>query len=115
MKSTINLLKWEFTFEAVTSKCNPKLKAIVIHYHDTTLANPLDITLTEEQPDDVISYRADFNAEYTAMELPDEIFDALHDSKLLPTFKEWLTINYNNYSLIYGGDYYAEKDNQSKY
>lgn len=115
MKSQIQLLKWIFTYETLQNKQNPNLKAIVIHYHDTTLANPLDITLTEEQPDDVISYRADFNAEYTAMELPDEIFDALNDSKLFATFKEWLTINYNNYVLIYGGDYYAEKDNQSKY
>lgn len=115
MKSTINLIKWEFTFEAVTSKCNPDLKAIVIHYHDTTLINPLDITLKEEQPDDVMPYQAAFNADYIVEDLPEEIFDALHDSKLLATFKEWLTINYNNYSLIYGGDYYAEKDNQSKY
>ena len=115
MKSTINLIKWEFTFEAVTSKCNPNLKAIVIYYHDTTLANPLKVYIKEEQPDDVMPYQAAFNADYTVEDLPEEIFDALHDSKLLATFKEWLTINYNNYSLIYGGDYYAEKDNQSKY
>lgn len=108
-------MKWNFIYETLQSKQNPNLRAVVIHYHDTTQHNPLDITLKEEQPDDIMPYQAAFNSEYTSEDLPEEIFDALHDSKLLATFKEWLTINYSNYSLIYGGDYYAEKDNQSKY
>lgn len=87
MKSTISLLDYEFVFRTTEDKTHVK-----IEYAQTSRpVSGLTTLKCESIKNAILPYTAPFNAEYALMDLNMDLYDTLHDAKLVETLKSWLT------------------------
>ena len=93
MNRRITLLTYTFIFTSFKSKEGQRL--CQSEYFDNTQPNAQHVIIKREDiENDVLPYRPDFNAEYSLEELPEEVWDKLHDCNMLALLKDWLVTCY---------------------
>ena len=113
MNRRITLLNYTFIFTSFKSEEGQRL--CQLEYFDNAQHNSVHVSIKREDiENDVLPFKADFNAEYALEELPEDVWDKLHESKLLSMFKDWLRTNYQQLALMEVINN-AEENNQFKH
>lgn len=99
MDKLITLSNYTFSFKTYKDKDN--VKRVLIECKDTTQPNAVPQVMSNEKiVNDVLPYKAEFNAWYSMEDMPEDAYNALFEAHQLRSLRDWLQVNYSQLQMM---------------